>query len=100
MSDAILGELAAGRLQIASAAGWAPRAAVMAQLDRVFAAFEAMTQAKVARALGTSTQEPQAAFEAAGGVDAWFAMFEAMRLAGAGTAPATASQCPNVPVTP
>jgi hypothetical protein len=99
-SASMLRELAAGRVQVAVAAGWAPRAKVMAELDRVFTAFEAMTRVKLARARGASSEEPQAAFERAGGVDAWFAMLRAMQDAGAGTAPATARQCANVPVTP
>ncbi len=44
--------------------------------------------------------EPQAAFEQAGGVEAWFAMFEAAREAGAGAAAATEQGCSSVPVTP
>jgi hypothetical protein len=74
---------------------------VIAQLDRVFAAFEAMTAAKLAGARGAADAiEPQQAFEQAGGVVAWFAMLEAMQEAGAGSAAASAEQCPNVPVTP
>jgi hypothetical protein len=89
--------LRAGRQQVAIAAGWQPRAAVMSQLDRVLAAFEAMTMAKAARARNANALEPQVAFEQAGGVTAWFAMVDAAK---AQPAPASAAQCPTVPVTP
>jgi hypothetical protein len=71
----------------------------MAHLDRVFAAFEVMTIAKVAQAKGQSEAfDPQAAFEQAGGIDAWLAMLEAYRAAG--PASPSAPQCPKAPVTP
>jgi hypothetical protein len=93
-------QLQAGREQVAIAAGWQPRADMMRQLDRVFAAFEAMVAAKVAIAKGApDAPDPQAAFEQAGGVDAWFAMLEAARAAGPGPA-SDMQQCPTVPVTP
>jgi hypothetical protein len=94
-------ELKAGREQVAVAGGWQPRAPVMVQLDRVFAAYEAMIAAKRAAARHEpNAVDPQTAFEQAGGVEAWFAMFEAARAAGAGTAGAAEQQCANVPVTP
>jgi len=94
-------ELEAGREHVAVAAGWQPRAPVMVQLDRVFAAYEAMIAAKLAAARGElNAVEPQAAFEGAGGVEAWLAMFDAARQTGAGTAAATEQPCANVPVTP
>jgi hypothetical protein len=93
--------LAAGREHVAVAGGWQPRAPVMVQLDRVFAAFEAMISAKRAAARHEpNAVDPQAAFEQAGGMEAWFAMFEAARKVGAGTAGATEQRCANVPVTP
>ena len=72
----------------------------MAHLDRVFVAFEAMVAAKRAGANHVpDAPEPQAAFESAGGVEAWFAMFEAARAmerpAGVGE-----RRCPTVPVGP
>jgi len=92
-------ELNVGREQVAVAGGWPPRASVMVQLDRVFVAFEAMIAAKRAAARREpNAVDPQAAFEKAGGVDAWFAMIDAMRAAGGGGA--TDQQCSNVPVTP
>src|SRR5688500_1157120 len=42
----ITAELRAGRGHLATAAGWQPRAVVMREANRVFAAFEAMVAAK------------------------------------------------------
>jgi len=97
----IVKELKTGREQIAIARGWAPRAPVMVQLDRVFAAYEAMIAAKHATARHEpNAVAPQTAFEQAGGVEAWFAMFDAARAAGADAARADEPPCANVPVTP
>jgi len=49
-------ELKTGRDQIAVAGGWSPRAPVMVQPDRVFAAFEAMIAAERARPGTSRTQ--------------------------------------------
>jgi len=96
---AMVRELRAGREQVAIARGWAPRTAVMAQLDRVLAAFEVGVAAKLAVAKGEpSAVNPQAAFEGAGGLEAWFAMLEAMRAAGSGAA--TDPSCPNTGISP
>jgi hypothetical protein len=92
-------ELKVGRGHVAVAGGWTPRAPVMVQLDRVFAAFEVMIEAKrVAAKHEPNAVVPQTAFEQAGGVEAWIAMFEAARAAGGGRA--ADARCPNVPVTP
>jgi hypothetical protein len=104
-ADRIAGEIVKqlrdGRDQIAVAGGWAPRTAVTVQMDRMFAAFEAMIEAKRASARQEpNAVDPQIVFEQAGGVEAWHAMFEAARKAGAGTAGATERPCENVPVTP
>lgn len=89
-------ELKAARQQVAVAAGWAPRTAMMVQLDRVLAAFEVGTAAKLALAKGTpNAVDPQAAFEGAGGLEAWFAMIEAGRAAGLGAADGSNRQCAN-----
>lgn len=101
LAGEITRELEVGRRHVAIAGGWPPRAAAMEQLDRVFRAFEAMTAAKRATAAGEpGAPDPQAAFEAAGGVEAWFAMLSAMQASGSGTAGADAPSCANVPVTP
>jgi hypothetical protein len=92
-------ELKAARDQVAVARGWAPRAAVMAQFDRVLAAFEVGTAAKLAAAKGEpNAVNPQAAFEGAGGLEAWFAMIDAMRAAGGGAA--TDPTCANTGISP
>ncbi len=92
--------LESGREQVAYAGGWLPAAPITAQLDRLFVAYEAMIAAKAAAAKSApNAVEPQAAFEGAGGVDAFFAMIEAMR-ALAPERPAEAQQCPNLPIGP
>lgn len=93
----IKAELASGRRHLEAAGTWAPRASTVAELDRVFEAFEAMIDAKRAAASGASDAlDPQLAFEQAGGVDAWYAMFETVSASDM----AAGKQCPNVPVTP
>jgi hypothetical protein len=89
------GVLKAAREQAAVARGWAPRTAVMVQFDRVLAAFEVGTAAKLAKVKGQPNVDPQAAFEQAGGLEAWFAMIEAARAAGLGTVDASNRQCAN-----
>jgi hypothetical protein len=92
-------ELEVGREHVAVARGWPPRTPVMVHFDRVFTAFEAMIAAKRAAAgHEPGAIDPQAAFEDAGGIEAWFAMLEALRATA--STDATAEQCPNVPVTP
>ena len=100
LAGAITAELESGRQHVAVAGGWQPAAPVMAQADRVFLAFVAMIAAKRAGALHLpGAVEPQAAFEGAGGVDAWFAMLEASR-AMERPAGAAGRQCPTVPIGP
>jgi hypothetical protein len=72
---AMLRELESGRAEAGAAARWQPAAATMAQMDRLLAAFEAMTVAKrAAAAHAPGGADPQRAFEAAGGVEAWSAV--------------------------
>lgn len=95
----ITAELESGRRHAAAAGGWAPAAPMLAELDRVFVAFEAMTAAKVAVARGDPNAiEPQAALEGAGGIEAWFAgiaAYGAMYPDGP-----TSEQCVGVPIAP
>jgi hypothetical protein len=71
----------------------------MAQLDRVFTAFQAMTAAKLAKAKhDPNAIDPQSALQQAGGVDAWNVML-ALIVHASPPAGQTAHQCPNVPVT-
>jgi hypothetical protein len=93
-------ELEGARLQIAYAAGWPPASRPMAQMDRFFAAMETWITAYVDVAKGVpNAPDPQAALEAAGGVDAWHAMFEAYSDV-ASFRPASVARCPDAPVTP
>lgn len=93
-------ELEAARQQIASAGGWAPATRPMAEMDRFFVATETWITAYVAVAKGVpGAPDPQAAFEAAGGVDSWRAMFEAYADV-APYRPATVAQCPDAPISP
>lgn len=89
--------LESGRQRVAFAAGWPPAAPMMAQLDRVFVAFEAMIAAKRASVGAPDAAAAQAAFEKAGGVEAWFAMLQEARKI---QRPADAGdgRCPTVPV--
>lgn len=73
-------ELETGRRQAAAAGSYPSGAPMMAQLDRVLAAFVVMVAAKREIANGTpGAVDPQTAFESAGGVDAWLAMLDAVR---------------------
>lgn len=70
-------ELEIGRSQVAYAAGWEPAAAPMAHMDRLFVGFEAMIEAQRAAAsegAAAAAGKGQAAFEAAGALDAWRAI--------------------------
>ena len=92
--------LDAGRQHVAHAGSWPPAAEAMAQLDRVFVAFEAYIAAKAAAAAGDADAiDPQTAFEKAGGVEAWFGMRDFYSTIAA-ERPATVQPCPNVPVSP
>ena len=91
-ASAMLAELEAGRQQAAVAARWLPATETMAAMDRLLAAFEAITQAKRAMAGGAgATVDPQKAVEAAGGVQAWGAVLQGI---GAMPVPAGASPKP------
>lgn len=98
LAAAIATKLAAGRAQAAVAAGYPSARPMMIQLDRLLEALSVMAAAKRDVATGVpGAVEPQAAFENAGGVDAWRAMIEALR---AIERPAGVSEreCPTVPI--
>ena len=100
LEDRINTELETAREQIAYAAGWPPAARPMAELDRIFVAFEKWTTAYVDVAKGMQdAPDPQAVFEAAGGVTSWRAMFETYADV-APYRPATVTQCPDAPISP
>jgi hypothetical protein len=93
-------ELESGRQQAALAGGWQPGKAATVALDHVIVAFEALTTAKVAVAKHVpGAAEPGAAFNAAGGREAWAALSAAV---GALAVPAGASPkpCPAFSGTP
>ena len=93
-------ELEAARRQIAFAAGWPPAAMAMAEMDRFFVAEESWVTAYADVAKGLpNAPDPQAAFEAAGGLDAWQAMFEAYADL-APHRPASVDPCPGIPISP
>lgn len=94
----ITAELEVARGHAAAAGGWLPRAQMMAQLDRMLVASESMIAAKRAAAHQSPDEAAslgQAAFEQAGGVEAWFAMIKA-----ATPIEETGQQCANVPISP
>lgn len=70
-------ELDTGRRHVAFAAGWEPAAAPMAKMDHLFLAFEAMVETSRAAASEgpvVARKKAQAAFEAAGAIEAWTAI--------------------------
>lgn len=99
-ADAVLAELERGRASAAIAAGWPQGTQSMVQMDRLLLATEAMVRARLAAtSLGylEATNRGQAAFEAAGGIDAWYGM-----LNGIGAATKAAHQpwprCEGIPM--
>jgi hypothetical protein len=93
-------ELEAAREQIAYAAVWPPAARPMAEMDRFFVATERWITAYVDIAKGMqNAPDPQAVFEAAGGVTSWRAMFEVYADV-APYRPASVAQCPDAPISP
>ena len=98
LATEMIRELKAGREHVAFAAGYASRAPMMAHFDRLFAAYEAHTEAKRAGARREpNAVDPQTALEQAGGLVAWVAMFETAR--GIERTPAEPEHhCANVPV--
>ena len=91
---AIIAELETGRRHAATAAGWQPGALSSAALDRVLLAFEANITARAVTAAPGASADPQAAFEHAGGVQAWTTLLSSLSAvpvpAGASPAPCKA----------
>ncbi|HEY6015003.1 MAG TPA: hypothetical protein VIU37_13400, partial [Candidatus Limnocylindrales bacterium] len=98
---AMKAELEAGRRQAQAGAGWLPAAPFMAELDRFLAAFESGTEAERAAA-GPSGVDGraiwQAAFQAAGGIEAWQAMPPRAGPIASARPPDSHYQCPGIPV--
>jgi len=98
LANAILGELEQGRQAAAAAAAWAPGAPAMSELNDVLTAYAAYIRAKQEQSAGNSA-DPQAAFEAAGGVDSWTAMLGAAQSAAAARpANAPPHECDGIPM--
>ncbi len=100
-AEAIVAELGSGRVHVRLAAGWAPAADGMSELERFLEAMTEYVKAELkasARGLTAARAAGQASFESAGGVDAWRGWLEdvgaAMRAAGATGLPA----CEGVPI--
>ena len=91
LARTINAHLATGRGHLVVASGWSSAGPLLSQMDRVFVAFAAMTEAR------RSGADAQTAFESAGGVVAWQAMLEAGRTF-VRPADAGSRQCPTVPV--
>jgi hypothetical protein len=82
VSNEIRIELQDGRRLAASAGTWPPGAQMASQTERVLAAFDAAIVAKQSAARAgpqKAEEEAQAAFEQAGGREAWTGMLEAAR---------------------
>jgi hypothetical protein len=76
------GEIATGRRFAMIAAGWPQGAAMAGQVDALLRAVEVLVETKRAnasRGLGEADGAAQAAFEQAGGIEAWQGMLEAGR---------------------
>ena len=91
-------KLELARQQAAVAARWPSAATMLGHFDRVVVAYEAMIAAK-REAAKSAEANPQAAFEQAGGLEAWTAMFETYRTVARPSGASTA-QCPTVPIAP
>ena len=99
LAEAITVELESGRQAASRAAAWPPGFAAMSELDRLLLAFEAMIDATRQTAGNPDGSDPQAAFEAAGGVKSWTAMFEAARaMQGARPANLPPQECDGIPM--
>ena len=99
LAEAITVELESGRQAASRAAAWPPGFAAMSEFDRVLLAFEAMIDAKRQTVGNPDGPDPQAAFEAAGGMTSWTAMFEAARtMQSARPADVPPHECEGIPM--
>jgi hypothetical protein len=97
IADESIARLEDGRRQLVIAGGWEPGSAMASAADRFFLASEVLVNGKRAGAATRDLHAGQAAFEKAGGLEAWQGMITA---AGAiqlppGTDPI---RCPNVAI--
>ncbi len=81
-AGAIRSEIEDGRAHVRSASGWAPAATATVQLDRMLVAFEKLVEVRLAalpKGPVAAEREGQAAFEAAGGAEAWFSWVRSLQ---------------------
>ncbi len=106
-APAIIAGLESGRRHIAAGALWPTGAPMMAQMDRLFAAFQASYAAQrdaADRGAQEAKRLGQEALEAAGGLDAWYAIIrpgtlDETRQAISSARPADVSgQCEGLPI--
>ena len=98
LAEAIHAELEQGRQAAVAASAWAPGAPAMRELNDVLTAYDAWIRAKQEQSAGNPA-DPQAAFEAAGGVESWEAMLHAARATGeARPANAPPHECDGIPM--
>lgn len=101
LAGEIQAELEAGRAHARFGGGWPPAAAMMAQLDRFLAAYQAVVDAErraVVEGRADVAALGQQAFEQAGGLEAWQAMREAGGPVTSARPAGPPYQCPGVPV--
>lgn len=79
LTQEIAAELQRSREAAGRAAAWPPASPMMTDFTNLLVAFEALVAAKQAAAADPAAPDPQAAFEAAGGVTSWGAMLESAR---------------------
>lgn len=97
VAEAIIAELERGQGAAAVAAGWQPGAPAMSELNDVLGAYVAYVRAKQELA-GGNEADPQAAFEAAGGLTSWQAMLEAAQTVIAARPSIPPQECDGVPM--
>ena len=107
LAGEIIRALESGRGNLRVAGGWAPGSSVALAMDPIFVTFERMIEAKrmaAPQGLDAATGVAQAAFEAAGGMEAWMNGLrsmqneEVMRVIASARPAGLEPQCENVPI--
>jgi hypothetical protein len=97
----IRSEIEGGRAHVRSAGAWGPAVGAMAQLDRLLVAFERLVEVRLdamSKGPGVAEREGQAAFEAAGGAEAWFGWIRSVGEVRRATGASTLPKCEGVPI--
>lgn len=98
LAEAILTELEQGRQAATAAAAWPQGALAMSAMNDLLIAYEAYIRAKQEQSAGNAA-DPQAALEAAGGLEAWEAMMRAaIAIIEARPANAPPHECDGIPM--